>query len=111
MWTRNCATFAKSCRRTVDPAHFPQTTPLITPMNLDQLGGAPAPSRVPVGELPAESTRMPPTRCYTWEVQHCGEAPQAAREAQALPERIGEAVRLENWGLNSWICHLAAIFP
>ena len=64
---------------------------------LHKLWGAHAPSRVSVGASPTDSTMAKPTRCCSPELQGCGEAPQAAREARALPRRTvrysGQAFR------------------
>jgi len=52
--------------------------------------GAHAPSRVPVGASPTVSAPTGPTVGRNQQAHDWGEAPQAAREARALPRRICE---------------------
>jgi hypothetical protein len=47
--------------------------------------GAHAPSRVPVGASPTGPASTNTSKCFKSQVPDCGEAPQAAREARALP--------------------------
>ncbi|MBI2946910.1 MAG: hypothetical protein HYY23_04635 [Verrucomicrobia bacterium] len=50
-------------------------------------GGAHAPSRVSVGAPPTEQASARSTVCGKRSMKDCGEAPQSAREARALPRR------------------------